>query len=33
MVIMDEGRTVADGATEALMEDTALLETHGLERP
>jgi urease subunit gamma len=28
-----EGRTVADGATEALMEDTALLETHGLERP
>ena len=33
MVIMDEGRTVADGSTEALMADAALLETHGLERP
>ena len=33
MVIMDEGRVVADGATEALMEDEALLEAHGLEKP
>jgi cobalt/nickel transport system ATP-binding protein len=33
MVIMDEGRIVADGATEALMNDVALLEAHGLERP
>jgi cobalt/nickel transport system ATP-binding protein len=33
MVIMDEGRIVADGATEILMEDEALLEAHGLERP
>ena len=33
MVIMDEGRIVADGATDALMGDTALLEAHGLERP
>ncbi len=33
MVIMDEGRIVADGPTEALMADTQLLEAHGLERP
>jgi cobalt/nickel transport system ATP-binding protein len=33
MVIMDEGRIVADGRTEVLMDDTALLEAHGLERP
>jgi cobalt/nickel transport system ATP-binding protein len=33
MVIMDEGRIVADGPTERLMNDTALLEAHGLERP
>jgi cobalt/nickel transport system ATP-binding protein len=33
MVIMDEGRIVADGTTEHLMEDEALLEMHGLERP
>ena len=33
MVIMDQGRIVADGPTETLMEDAALLETHGLERP
>ncbi len=31
MVIMDEGRVVADGSTEQLMRDTALLEAHGLE--
>jgi cobalt/nickel transport system ATP-binding protein len=33
MVIMDEGRVVADGSTSLLMEDVALLEAHGLERP
>jgi cobalt/nickel transport system ATP-binding protein len=33
MVIMDEGRVVADGPTQALMNDVALLEAHGLERP
>jgi cobalt/nickel transport system ATP-binding protein len=32
-VVMDEGRIVADGPTAALLEDTALLEAHGLERP
>ncbi len=33
MVIMDEGRVVADGPTRALLEDAALLEAHGLEKP
>ncbi len=33
MVIMDEGRVVADGPTEHLFEDISLLERHGLERP
>lgn len=33
MVIMDEGRIVADGPTHALMDDTELLEAHGLEGP
>jgi len=33
MVIMDEGRIVADGPTQDLMNDVALLEAHGLERP
>ncbi len=33
MVIMDEGRIVADGPTEILFNDAPLLETHGLERP
>ena len=32
MVILDEGRVAADGPTDVLMEDTALLEAHGLER-
>ncbi len=31
MVIMDEGCIVADGPTETLLADTALLEAHGLE--
>jgi len=30
-VVMDDGRIVADGDTEALLSDTALLEAHGLE--
>ena len=33
MVIMDEGKIVADGLTSELMEDEALLEAHGLEKP
>jgi len=33
MVIMDEGRVVADGPTEALLADPSLLEEHGLELP
>jgi cobalt transport protein ATP-binding subunit len=33
MVIMDQGQIVADGPTEQLLDDTALLEAHGLERP
>jgi energy-coupling factor transporter ATP-binding protein EcfA2 len=33
MVIMDEGRIVADGPTAELLEDTELLERHGLEPP
>lgn len=33
MIIMDEGKVVADGPTLELMEDRALLEAHGLERP
>lgn len=33
MIIMDEGQVVADGPTEVLLEDIALLEAHGLERP
>jgi cobalt/nickel transport system ATP-binding protein len=33
MIIMDDGRIVADGPTEVLMKDGALLEAHGLEKP
>jgi len=33
MVIMDEGRIVADGPTQQLLADARLLEAHGLERP
>jgi cobalt/nickel transport system ATP-binding protein len=32
-VVMDGGRTVADGPTEAIFGDEALLLAHGLERP
>ncbi len=33
MIILDEGRVVADGLTLTLMNDSAMLESHGLERP
>ncbi len=33
MIIMDDGRVIVDGATAGLMDDVALLEAHGLERP
>jgi cobalt/nickel transport system ATP-binding protein len=33
MIILDEGRLVADGPTQTLMDDINLLEAHGLERP
>ncbi|MBT3337080.1 MAG: ABC transporter ATP-binding protein [Anaerolineae bacterium] len=33
MVIMDEGRIVADGLTSTLLRDESLLEKHGLEKP
>ena len=32
-VVMDEGRVVADGPTDAILADAALLEAHGLEGP
>ncbi len=33
MIVLDEGRLVADGATQDLMADARFLEAHGLERP
>lgn len=33
MIVMDEGKLVADGSTAALMADPAFLEAHGLESP
>lgn len=33
MVVMDHGTVVADGDTLKLLNDTALLDAHGLERP
>jgi cobalt/nickel transport system ATP-binding protein len=33
MIIMDEGRIVADGKTIEMMNDRVLLEAHGLEKP
>jgi cobalt/nickel transport system ATP-binding protein len=32
-IILDKGQVVADGETETLLEDTALLNQHGLEMP
>lgn len=32
-IIMDEGQVVADGLTDQIMHDEALLNTHGLEKP
>jgi len=32
-VVLDEGRVVADGPTEEILADRALLEAHGLEPP
>jgi cobalt/nickel transport system ATP-binding protein len=33
MIIMDQGQIVADGRTEILLDDEALLNAHGLEKP
>ena len=33
VIVMDEGRIVADGPTDAILADDMLLEAHGLERP
>ncbi len=33
VVVMDEGRVVADGPTEGILRDKVLLEAHGLEPP
>ncbi|GAB4263427.1 MAG: ABC transporter ATP-binding protein [Candidatus Promineifilaceae bacterium] len=33
MIVMDEGQIVADGETAVLLNNEALLEAHGLERP
>jgi cobalt/nickel transport system ATP-binding protein len=33
VVVMDDGRVVADGPTDEVLADDALLEAHGLERP
>lgn len=32
-IVMDEGRVVADGLTMEILEDEALLNAHGLEKP
>ena len=33
VVVVDEGRVVADGPARALLADRSLMEAHGLERP
>lgn len=33
MIIMDQGRVIADGKTKHLLHDVDLLEAHGLEAP
>ncbi len=32
-VIMDGGKVVADGPTQAILDNQSLLEAHGLEKP
>ncbi|MBE0416128.1 MAG: hypothetical protein IBX36_06290 [Dehalococcoidia bacterium] len=32
VIILDEGRVVADDSTSAIMSNTALLESHGLAK-
>ena len=32
-IVMDEGKIVADGLTMEILEDEALLNAHGLEKP
>jgi cobalt/nickel transport system ATP-binding protein len=32
-IVMDDGRIVADGMTQAILEDEAFLREHGLEKP
>jgi cobalt/nickel transport system ATP-binding protein len=32
-IVMDEGQIVADGRTNDILEDEALLTAHGLEKP
>jgi ABC-type branched-subunit amino acid transport system ATPase component len=33
MIVMDEGRVVADGLTMEILENEDLLTAHGLEKP
>lgn len=33
VILMDEGRIVTDGASHRIMNDVALMEAHGLEKP
>jgi cobalt/nickel transport system ATP-binding protein len=33
MVVMDDGRVVADGLTSEILEDEELFTAHGLEKP
>ena len=33
IIVMDEGRSVADGLTMEILENDELLTTHGLEKP
>ncbi len=33
VILIDEGRVIADGNSRAIMGDQALMETHGLEKP
>jgi cobalt/nickel transport system ATP-binding protein len=32
-IVVDDGRIVADGSSREIMDDAALMERHGLERP